>query len=126
MARRQEQEQARSEISEVGPGILRMELPIRLPGLGHVNMYALLDSEGAAVLDPGLPGPATWRAIQERLRQAGLKVKDVHTVLISHSHPDHFGCARRFQALRRIPQGTVFSHERIARILLAVIGHYQS
>jgi len=97
MARRQEQEQARSEISEVGPGILRMELPIRLPGLGHVNMYALLDSEGAAVLDPGLPGPATWRAIQERLRQAGLKVKDVHTVLISHSHPDHFGCARRFQ-----------------------------
>jgi glyoxylase-like metal-dependent hydrolase (beta-lactamase superfamily II) len=97
MARRQEQEPARSEISEVGPGILRMELPIRLPGLGHVNMYALLDSEGVAVLDPGLPGPATWRAIQERLGQAGLKTKDVHTVLISHSHPDHFGCALRFQ-----------------------------
>ncbi len=97
MARRQEQEPAREEISEVAPGILRMELPIRLPGLGHVNMYALLDDEGAAVLDPGLPGPATWRAIQDRLKQAGLRVKDVHTVLISHSHPDHFGCAVRFQ-----------------------------
>ncbi len=97
MARRQEQEPARSEVTEVAPNILRMELPIRLPGLGHVNMYALIDKDGAAVLDPGLPGPATWKAIQERLAQAQLRVKDVHTVLISHSHPDHFGCAVRFQ-----------------------------
>jgi glyoxylase-like metal-dependent hydrolase (beta-lactamase superfamily II) len=97
MARRQEQESARSEVTEVAPNILRMELPIRLPGLGHVNMYALVDKDGAAVLDPGLPGPATWKAIQERLAQAQLRVKDVHTVLISHSHPDHFGCAVRFQ-----------------------------
>ncbi|MCZ6464137.1 MAG: MBL fold metallo-hydrolase, partial [Proteobacteria bacterium] len=95
MARRQEQESARREISEVGPGILRMELPIRMPGLGHVNMYALIDDEGAAVVDPGMPGPATWKAIVDRLRQADLKVKDVHTVVVTHSHPDHFGGAAR-------------------------------
>ncbi|MCZ6598068.1 MAG: MBL fold metallo-hydrolase [Planctomycetota bacterium] len=95
MARRQEQESARREISEVGPGILRMELPIRMPGLGHVNMYALVDDEGAAVVDPGMPGPATWKAIVDRLRQADLKVKDVHTVVVTHSHPDHFGGAAR-------------------------------
>lgn len=97
MARRQEQEPPRSEVTEVAANILRMALPIRLPGLGHVNMYALVDSDGAAVLDPGLPGPTTWKAIQERLAQADLRVKDVHTVLVSHSHPDHFGCAARFQ-----------------------------
>jgi glyoxylase-like metal-dependent hydrolase (beta-lactamase superfamily II) len=96
MARRQEQESARSQIREVAPGVLRMELPIRMPGLGHVNCYALLDRDGAAVVDPGLPGPATWRALQDRLRQAGLGVRDVHTVLVTHSHPDHFGGAARF------------------------------
>ena len=96
MARKQEQETARREISEVGPGVLRMELPIRMPGLGHVNMYALLDDDGAAVVDPGLPGPATWKAIQDRLKQADLKVKHVHTVIVTHSHPDHFGGATRF------------------------------
>ncbi len=94
--RRQEQEAARSEVTEVAPDVLRMELPIRMPGLGHVNCYAILDENGAAVMDPGLPGPGTWRALQDRLRQAGLKVKDVHTVLVTHSHPDHFGGAGRF------------------------------
>jgi glyoxylase-like metal-dependent hydrolase (beta-lactamase superfamily II) len=96
VASRQEQEPARSQVTEVAPGVARMELPIHMPGLGHVNCYALLDKDGAAVMDPGLPGPGTWRAIQERLGQIGLKTKDVHTVLISHSHPDHFGCAARF------------------------------
>jgi glyoxylase-like metal-dependent hydrolase (beta-lactamase superfamily II) len=94
--RRQEQEGARNEISEVAPDVLRMQLPIQMPGLGHVNMYALLDREGAAVVDPGLPGPTTWWAIVRRLRQAGLRPVHVHTVIITHSHPDHFGCAARF------------------------------
>ncbi len=96
MAQRQEQEPARTEVTEVAPNVLRMQLPIRMPGLGHVNMYALLDDQGAAVIDPGLPGPWTWQAIQDRLRQADLKPRDVHTVLVTHSHPDHFGGAARF------------------------------
>jgi glyoxylase-like metal-dependent hydrolase (beta-lactamase superfamily II) len=96
VARRQEQEAARSEVSEVAPGVLRMELPIHMPGLGHVNCYALIDRQGAAVVDPGMPGPATWKALQDRLKQAGLSPRHVHTVIITHSHPDHFGCAMRF------------------------------
>jgi len=93
---RQEQESAQREITEVAPNVLRMQLPIRMPGLGHVNMYALLDERGAAVVDPGLPGPDTWRAIQNRLKQAGLATRHVHTVIVTHSHPDHFGGAARF------------------------------
>jgi glyoxylase-like metal-dependent hydrolase (beta-lactamase superfamily II) len=96
VSRRQEQETARSHVKEVAPDILRMELPIRIPGLGHVNCYAVLDRNGAAVVDPGLPGPGTWRAIQDRLRKADLAVKHVHTVIVTHSHPDHFGGAARF------------------------------
>ena len=96
MARRQEQEPARDTITEVGKGVLRMELPIRLPGLGHVNCYAILDGDGAAIVDPGLPGPGTWRVLQERLRQAGLEPRHVHSVIVTHSHPDHFGGAARF------------------------------
>jgi glyoxylase-like metal-dependent hydrolase (beta-lactamase superfamily II) len=111
MARRQEQEPARSEVVEVAPDVLRMELPIRLPGLGHVNMYALLDGEGAAVVDPGLPGPATWRAIQDRLARADLAPRHVHTVIVTHSHPDHFGCAARFQ---REAGSRVVAHARFS------------
>ncbi len=95
MARRQEQESAREEVTEVGDGVLRLELPIRMPGLGHVNCYALVDNEGVALVDPGLPTPGSFRALRARLKSAGFRVKDVHTVLVTHSHPDHFGGARR-------------------------------
>jgi len=96
VSRRQEQETARREITEVAQDVLRMELPITMPGLGHVNCYAILDKDGAAIVDPGLPGPGTWRALQDRLKQAGLAPRNVHTVLVTHSHPDHFGGAGRF------------------------------
>jgi len=93
--RKQEQESAREEVTEVAPNVLRMQLPIRMPGLGHVNCYALVDDEGCALVDPGLPGPHTWKAIGQRLAQAGLAPRHVHTVLVTHSHPDHFGGATR-------------------------------
>ena len=40
---KQEQLRASDEITEVAPGVLRLQLPIDLPGLGHVNMYAIED-----------------------------------------------------------------------------------
>ena len=92
---KQEQETAQREVTELAPNVLRMQLPISMPGLGHVNMYALIDERGAAVVDPGLPTPSNWKAILDRLSQAGLEPKHVHTVIVTHSHPDHFGGAAR-------------------------------
>lgn len=93
--KRQEQEDASDQIAEIAKDILRMQLPIRIPGLGHVNMYAMVDKEGVAVVDPGLPDAGTWEAIAHRLKQAGLAPRHIHTVFITHSHPDHFGGAVR-------------------------------
>ena len=95
--RRQEQEPASEQVTEVAPGILRSQLPISLPGLGHVNCYFLEDERGVAIVDPGLPGPQSWRALVDRLKQAGYKPKNVHTVVVTHSHPDHFGGAGRMR-----------------------------
>ena len=95
--KRQEQESASPEVTEVAPNILCSQLPIFLPGLGHVNCYFLQDERGVAVVDPGLPGPQSWRALVDRLKQAGYKPKDVHTVVVTHSHPDHFGGAGRLR-----------------------------
>ncbi len=91
--RKQEQEPAGTEIIEVAPGILRLQLPIRIPGLGHVNCYALEDERGFAVVDPGMPGPGAWREFQAAITRAGIPVKRIHTAIVTHSHPDHFGGA---------------------------------
>ena len=95
MPTKQEQEPASREVAEVAPGVLRLQLPIDMPGLGHVNTYALLDEKGAALVDPGLPGSASWKALQRRLKAAGLGPEVIHTVVVTHSHPDHFGAAGR-------------------------------
>jgi glyoxylase-like metal-dependent hydrolase (beta-lactamase superfamily II) len=88
-----EQLDASDEIAEVAPGILRLQLPIHFTGLGHVNTYALEDGDGFAVVDPGLPGEASWLALQQRLDAAGIPLRRIHTVVVTHSHPDHFGGA---------------------------------
>ena len=92
---RQEKEPASEEVTEVAPGVLRMQLPIALPGLAHINTYAIVGKQGIAIVDPGLPGPKSWKALETRLKSAGLKTKHVSHVLITHSHPDHFGNAGR-------------------------------
>jgi glyoxylase-like metal-dependent hydrolase (beta-lactamase superfamily II) len=90
---RQEQEDASDEVTEVAPGILRLQLPIHFTGLGHVNCYALEDHDGVTLVDPGLPGEASWNALMARLDDASIPLRHVKGVIVTHSHPDHFGGA---------------------------------
>jgi glyoxylase-like metal-dependent hydrolase (beta-lactamase superfamily II) len=106
---KQEQRPATTEVNEVAPGVLRTQLPINFTGLGHVNMYVLLDDRGAAVVDPGMPMRSSFGDVVDRLRRAGLRTKDVHTVVVTHSHPDHFGGAGR---LADASGATIVTHAR--------------
>jgi glyoxylase-like metal-dependent hydrolase (beta-lactamase superfamily II) len=91
---KQEQLPAADGITEVATGVLRLQLPIAMPGLGHVNCYILEDERGVTVVDPGLPGPSSWQELSKRLEGAGIPLRTVHTVVVTHSHPDHYGGAR--------------------------------
>ena len=82
--RKQEQEPASEEVVEVAPDIVRLQLPISMPGLGHVNCYAIEDERGFALVDPGLPGPESWEALMTRLTQAGIPLERVHTAIVTH------------------------------------------
>lgn len=110
---KQEQEDASTDVTEVAPGILRTQLPISMPGLGHVNCYVLEDERGIAVVDPGLPGEDSWLALVDRLGRANYGVADVHTVVVTHSHPDHYGGAMR---LRHETGADIVTHETFRTI----------
>ena len=105
---RQEREPAGDEVTEIAPGVLRSQLPVDLPGIGHVNCYLLGDERGVAVVDPGLPGPGSFAALEQRLETAGYSVNDVHTAVITHSHYDHFGGADR---LRHLSGAEILTYE---------------
>ena len=94
---RQEQQPASTDVTEVAPGLYRFQLPISMPGLGHVNCYALEDADGFTVVDPGLPSIESWEALGNRLNQVGARYEHVHTAVVTHSHPDHFGGVHRLR-----------------------------
>jgi glyoxylase-like metal-dependent hydrolase (beta-lactamase superfamily II) len=98
MPGKQEQELATTDIVEVAPAVRRMQLPINFTGLGHVNCYAIEDDRGFALVDPGLPGDESWADLIHRLQLAEVPLGRVHTVVVTHSHPDHFGGAARLAA----------------------------
>ena len=94
---REERRPPEDEVVEVAPGVLRIQLPMNMPGLGHVNCYAVEDRHGIALIDPGTPSMRSWRVLLKRLEEAGLPLKRVHTVVVTHSHPDHYGAAQRIR-----------------------------
>jgi glyoxylase-like metal-dependent hydrolase (beta-lactamase superfamily II) len=94
---REERQPPQAEVVEVAPGVLRIQLPMNMPGLGHVNCYAIEDRRGIALIDPGTPSIRSWRVLQQKLDQAGLPMQRVHTVVVTHSHPDHYGAAQRIR-----------------------------
>jgi glyoxylase-like metal-dependent hydrolase (beta-lactamase superfamily II) len=94
---REEQRPPEEQVVEVAPGVLRLQLPMNMPGLGHVNCYAIEDRRGVALIDPGTPSIRSWRVLQRRLDEAGLPLRRVHTVVVTHSHPDHYGAAQRIR-----------------------------
>jgi len=104
---RQEKLDPRPEAEEVAPGVVRIQLTIALPGLGHVNCYAIEDDRGVALVDPGLPGRKPWLELVRRLKEAGMPIERVHTVIITHSHPDHFGAAGH---IRKVTGAEIVTH----------------
>lgn len=109
----QEREPASDVVLEVAPKVLRLQLPITVPGIQHVNCHAFVDARGVTLLDPGLPTDESWDALQARLRSVELSVRDVHTIVLSHGHPDHYGLTPRIvESVER--DVAVIAHETFA------------
>lgn len=81
---------------EVADGILWMRLPLPM-ALDHVNVYAIRDGTGWAVVDTGFDTSKT-RAIWETLLAGPMQGLPVTRVIVTHHHPDHVGLAGWFMA----------------------------
>jgi glyoxylase-like metal-dependent hydrolase (beta-lactamase superfamily II) len=79
------------EVREVAPGVhwLRMPLPF---ALDHINLWALEDGAGLALVDTGLGNDAT-RALWQQVFDGFVKGRPVTRVIATHLHPDHAGNA---------------------------------
>lgn len=81
----------RGRLLEVAPGVrwIRMPLPFKLD---HINLWALDDGDGWALVDTGLRDEETVAVWRELFANAD-KPKPLTRVIVTHMHPDHVGMA---------------------------------
>ena len=79
------------EAVEIRPGVLWMRMPLG-GSLAFINVWALRDGEGWAVVDTGMqtsPTSQAWR----KVFAGALGGLPVTRVFVTHLHPDHIGLA---------------------------------
>ncbi len=81
-----------AELLEVGPGIYWIRMPIPIPGLEFINLWAIREDDGWTVVDTGTKSSKIqgwWRTIFAE----AFGSQPVKRVICTHFHPDHVGQA---------------------------------
>jgi glyoxylase-like metal-dependent hydrolase (beta-lactamase superfamily II) len=73
--------------------------------LGIVNVWILESQDGLVLIDSGVPGSA--EKIFAAVREIGHQPADIRHILLTHTHPDHFGS---LAALQRTTRATTYAH----------------
>jgi glyoxylase-like metal-dependent hydrolase (beta-lactamase superfamily II) len=89
------------QVVEIRPGVLWLRMPMPF-ALDHINLWAIRDEDGWAVVDTGLRTEDVTNAWHALLRRDGpLQGEPITRVIATHMHPDHVGMAgwltRRFE-----------------------------
>ncbi|MBW2636240.1 MAG: MBL fold metallo-hydrolase [Deltaproteobacteria bacterium] len=58
------------------------------------NTFVIPDEQGFSMIDVGGGGTLGYEHLHRGLDQLGLSLRDLHTVVLSHAHPEHMGAIR--------------------------------
>lgn len=86
---------------EVAPGIRRIALALGHSAAPSVNCYLIRDHEGYLLVDCGWDGPGELERFLGELRDIGVDPKDIHTLVVTHCHTDHYGLAGSLREVGR-------------------------
>lgn len=76
---------------DIAPGVKWMRMPLG-GSLAYINVWALKDGDGWAIVDTGMQTPATAAAWRD-VFAGPLNGEPVTRVFVTHMHPDHIGMA---------------------------------
>jgi glyoxylase-like metal-dependent hydrolase (beta-lactamase superfamily II) len=101
-----------AKVREVFPGVFLLHLPLPMkPTI--VNVYLVRGSRDArddiewALVDTGIGSADSIAAFRECLDIAGCRPDQVGKIIVTHHHPDHFGCA---QPLKDLTGADIYIH----------------
>lgn len=88
-------------------GVARIPLPLVGSPLRHINAYVLKGDDGYILVDCGWESADVLEALQAGLRDLGIALGDVRTLIVTHFHADHYGLA---STLVRLGQMRLLMH----------------
>ena len=101
-------------IEEVAANIYKFRLPMPFR-LNHINAYLLWENKQFTLVDTGLPGSTSWKALTAAFEALNLKIGDLTDIFVTHSHTDHMGQLERIREVA--PQARLRIHQRELEML---------
>jgi glyoxylase-like metal-dependent hydrolase (beta-lactamase superfamily II) len=85
-------------VKQIVPGFYQV-------GLGAVNVFLFEGKDGLVLFDAGMPGHG--EKILDAVREIGKQPSDIKHIVLTHSHPDHFG---GLATVQRATNATTYAH----------------
>lgn len=79
-------------LTNVAEDIYQIRLPLPF-ALDHVNCYLLRGDDGWTIVDAGLNIPSIQAGWQAAFAELEIGPNDISQIILTHSHPDHYGLA---------------------------------
>jgi glyoxylase-like metal-dependent hydrolase (beta-lactamase superfamily II) len=95
-------------------GVHQIKSPCPWDASWYTNVYVIEGSDGHIMVDSGWDSQESLWALQEGIKAANLKLRDITKVVITHIHPDHYGLSSKIKqicgaqvAIHRIDAGFI-------------------
>ena len=90
-------------IMQVLNGVHQIKSPCPGDASWYTNVYVVEGGDGHILVDSGWDSQESLWALQEGIKAANLKLRDIKKVVITHIHPDHYGLASKIKQVCGAP-----------------------
>jgi len=67
--------------------------------VGHVNVYLVQGDNGCLLVDTGWDTKGVLDCLKQQLAEKSINLEDIAQILVTHTHPDHYGLAGKIKQL---------------------------
>ena len=89
----------KTETMEIIPGLHLLKISSPTVAYAHLNVYVIQGNNGWLMIDTGWDKAEALESLETQLVEMGLGFRDISQILITHSHPDHYGSSGKVKDL---------------------------